>query len=207
MKEFFKRKKKEKKSLKEMCKSRRSLRSELKVSLPKVMLLLLCMGAMQLVWINVISVGAFTYTENDYKYLEDKIGEHVKINAGVDAYHLQNDVDTYELAYRTGQNTQLSVGKEKGYFKPTVTAVMDKNYQILYNFRDHNSLQEYVDNFWWEHTSLVFGGGFAVWLFLIILPHIVFYALGKIIESIEKIKKGKEEAETADQTATATATE
>lgn len=176
-------------------------------------------------WIHEMGDGAHEYSDETYKLIEEAISKYMIQEAGPDIAALQNFLDNpetignteatddskavdksetvgkYSSTYENGQ-TKLVCSIQDDYFLAEVTVILSKDFTIISNSRNFNSLEEYMTSYWndlelriFTFTLLIFGvaAGFTF---------VLFGSVALIYTKVKVAKEKKASSATASQVPT-----
>lgn len=121
-----------------------------------ILLFSICIFVSYQYWIRAIGDGAYKYTDATYEHIENAIATCVIPEVGLDALALQKEVTKFVVSYENGNTELICSIRDGSYFNAIVTATFSEDYVITSNYRNYNSLGEYMDHFWLTFGLRVF---------------------------------------------------
>jgi len=125
-------------------------------SLFPILLFSICILVSYQYWIRAIGDGAYKYADATYEHIENAIATCVIPEVGLDALALQKEVTKFVVSYENGNTELICSIRDGSYFNAIVTATFSENYVITSNYRNYNSLGEYMNHFWLTFGIRVF---------------------------------------------------
>lgn len=182
-------------------------------------------------WLHEMGNGAHEYSDETYKLIEEAISKCMIQEAGPDIVALQNFLDNpetigdtestdtsetvgdseaagksetigrYFSAYENGQ-TKLVCSIQDDYFLAEVTVILSKDFTIISNFRNFNSLEEYMASYWNDLELHIFTSTLLIFGVVAGFTFIFFGSVVFIYTKSKAIKEKKASSATASQVTT-----
>ena len=176
-------------------------------------------------WIHEMGDGAYKYSDETYKLIEEAISKYMLQEVGPDIVALQNFLDTpktieatkavdnseatdksetvgkYFSTYENGQ-TKLVCSIQDDYFLAEVTVILSKNFTIISNSRNFNSLEEYMTSYWNDLELRIFTSTLLIFGVVVGFTFIFFGSVAFIYTKVKVAKEKKASSTTASQVTT-----
>lgn len=151
-------------------------------------LLSTCIVVSYLYWTQQIGDGAYKYSDEIYKHIEDTVAASAIPDVGLDRLPLQKELTKFVDTYENGE-TELFCRIQDGYFRAEVTVTMSENCTITGSSRNFNTLQGYMKHYWLDLGVRVLVSALAAFL----LAEGFFFGIMSLRAYVSKKSKDKKE--------------